>query len=299
MWLNALGVLILATVVPAQDLKSVLQLHPSLSRLSGLLQQFDLFEKLNLLCDITVLAPTNEAIEELENFGFDFDTVDPIIAQALLTYHVLNGVFSEDSVCDLPQFLPTLLQPPLVTNVSGGAVVEAYLEGDDAMFESGLQKEARSIDTNIPFSSGLVHSIDSTLIFPHNISVTAAVAGATTFLENVAAANMVTTIESLADTTIFIPTNRAFEEIGSTGSKDQLASTVQYHVVPSSVMYSTGLSSTSFTTLEGANLTVTVNGDGKIFVNDAQIVTPDLLIYGGVAHVIDKVLSLNEGELFI
>ncbi|KAL9105862.1 MAG: hypothetical protein Q9227_009025 [Pyrenula ochraceoflavens] len=259
---------------------------------------FDLLEWLESLVDITILAPTNKAIEELEDFGFDFNAVDPIVVQALLTYHVLDGTFEADSFSTIPRIISTLLQPPLVTNVTGGAVAKAYIEDGDAVFESGLQKTAKTVQDDIAFDGGLVHAIDSTLIFPHNVSVTSAVAGLTSFLGAVETAGMVTSIESLADVTIFIPTNEAFKSIRhSDSAKDigKLVSTLEYHVVPSAVVYSSNLSS-SLTTLQGSKLEISTAGDGSIFVNGAKIVTPDLLIYGGVAHVIDEVLMPRDSN---
>lgn len=294
--------MIFATAIHAQDLRSVLHVHPSLSRLSSLLEQFDLLESLSSLNNITILAPNNAAIQDLEDFGFDFNSVEPIIVQALLTYHVLNGMFPDQSLSDSPQFLPTLLQPPLVTNVSGGAVVKGHLNDGDVVFESGLRKRAKTIDNNIHFTDGLIHTIDSTLIFPHNISVTAAVSGMTSFLEALHTAELVSTVESLADVTVFLPSNQAFKDFRSaslTRRNDQIASTLQYHIIPSGVIYSTSLLSSSFETLEGTNLSVTTRNNGDIYINNARIVSSDLLIYGGVGHVIDKVLLPEEGELFV
>ena len=283
----------LVAAVSARSLKSVLDETDSISRLGSLLQQFGLLETLDSLSNITILAPTNSAIQDLEDFGFDFNEVEPIIVQALLTYHVLNGRYPGASFSTTTQVIPTLLQPPLVTNVTSGAVAKAYLQDHDVVFESGLQKAAKAVDSNIAFDGGLLHTIDSTLIFPHNISVTGWVAGLTSFLEAANDADMVTQIESLADVTVFIPTNQAFEDLerkGSPGSTDGLVSTLQYHVLPDTVTYSDRLASSSVTTLQGSNLTITMKEDGYIFVNDARVITTDLLVYGGVAHVIDKVL---------
>ena len=43
------------------------------------------------------------------------------------------------------------------------------------------------------------------------------------------------------------------------------------------------------TTLNGADVTVTINGDG-IFINDAQVTVADIVTDNGVVHVIDAVL---------
>jgi uncharacterized surface protein with fasciclin (FAS1) repeats len=50
------------------------------------------------------------------------------------------------------------------------------------------------------------------------------------------------------------------------------------------------------TTVQGQNITITIDGD--VFVNDAQVIIPDVLACNGVIHVIDAVLlppeELNE-----
>lgn len=299
MQFNICIVALLVAAGAAQDLGTVLNRYPSLSKFNHLLRQFNILDKLRSLSHITVLAPTNQAIQRLEDFGFDFNAVDPLVVQALFTYHVLNGAYSNGSLNNVPQFVPTLLRPPMVTNVTGGAVVKAYTDGDAAVFQSGLQMAARSTETDISFTGGLIHTIDSTLIFPHNISVTAAVAGLTSFLNALDAAAMVSTIETLADATVLIPTNEAFESIGCLddfNSTEHLISTLRQHVIPSRVAYSPYLSTSSVTTLQGTNLSITTSEDGSIFIEDARVVTPDLLIYGGVAHVIDKVLVPGKGK---
>ena len=46
------------------------------------------------------------------------------------------------------------------------------------------------------------------------------------------------------------------------------------------------MNGTTLTAMNGGNLTVTV-ADGDYFVNSAKVVTPNVLVAGGVVHVID------------
>ena len=59
-------------------------------------------------------------------------------------------------------------------------------------------------------------------------------------------------------------------------------------VVNGTVGYSSTLKNgTSLTTLSGGKLTITID-NGNVFVNDAKVITPDVLVANGVVHVIDK-----------
>lgn len=86
-----------------------------------------------------------------------------------------------------------------------------------------------------------------------------------------------------------MPNNQAFANIGSVVSAADnatIASVLSYHVVPNQVLFSTRLSNTSVTTLQGTNITVTVL-DGDIFVNNARVVLANGVLFNGVAHIID------------
>lgn len=106
-------------------------------------------------------------------------------------------------------------------------------------------------------------------------------------------ASLVNTVDGLSNVTIFAPNNAAFQRIGSAlanASTQDLASILQYHVVQGQEpLYSSSLMNGSTAmALNGDNLTVTFSESGNVFVNNAEVVTPNVLIAGGVVHVIDK-----------
>lgn len=143
---------------------------------------------------------------------------------------------------------------------------------------------------NVNFTGGTIHIIDTVLTIPQSAADTAMAANLTSLAGALTTANLVDTVDSLKDVTIFAPDNSAFQAIGSalgTLSVDQLTSILTYHVVQGTVGYSSMLSNMTLMTVNGANLTITIE-DGSVFVNSAKVVVPNVLIAGGVVHVIDR-----------
>lgn len=126
---------------------------------------------------------------------------------------------------------------------------------------------------------------------PQNDSATAVAANLTSLAGALTAADLVTALDQMQDVTIFAPSNMAFQSIGSALaniSDDDLASVLQYHVVNGTVGYSSDLmNNMNLTTLGGETLTVRIE-NGTVFVNSAEVTTPDVLVSNGVVHVIDK-----------
>jgi uncharacterized surface protein with fasciclin (FAS1) repeats len=96
--------------------------------------------------------------------------------------------------------------------------------------------------------------------------------------------------------TLFAPTDAAFAALPA-GTIDALLADptglltqiLLYHVVGASAL-STDLSDGQvIATLNGADVTVTINGNG-VFINNAQVIVADIIADNGVVHVIDAVL---------
>jgi hypothetical protein len=49
-------------------------------------------------------------------------------------------------------------------------------------------------------------------------------------------------------------------------------------------------------TLAGEDLTITIDDEGAVFVNNARVINSDILIANGVLHVIDTVLNPAEAD---
>ena len=123
-------------------------------------------------------------------------------------------------------------------------------------------------------------------------------AGAGTFETLLAAA----TAAGLADTlsgdgpfTVFAPTDEAFAALPE-GTVEALledpaalSEILLYHVVSGKVLAADVVSLTSATTVQGSDVTITVDG-GSVMVDGANVTSTDIEASNGVIHVIDAVI---------
>lgn len=117
-----------------------------------------------------------------------------------------------------------------------------------------------------------------------------------TFTQAVEAAGLTETLAGDGAYTVFAPTDEAFaalpagtlEELLKPENKEQLVKVLQYHVLPTEVA-SSQIQPGEVPTVEGSNLNLELV-DGKVKVNGAEVVQPDINGSNGVIHVIDQVI---------
>ena len=274
---------------PTQNIVEIaLSMNETFSTLVGLLEGADLVETLSGPGPFTVFAPTNDAFAKI-----DAATLESLTAEQLtniLLYHVLSGqVLSTDlSVGLQPETLAestinvTSLTPP---TINGIAIIDP---------------------ADVLATNGVVHVIDTVLMPPapptpapvasakNIVELAQATDSLSTLVDAVIAAELVDTLSGDGPFTVFAPTNDAFAALGSTlddlllpENKATLTSILKYHVVSGTVL-STDLTETDVPTLEGDTVKVTL-GD-TVMINNATVITPDVLASNGVVHVIDSVL---------
>ncbi|KAH6616559.1 FAS1 domain-containing protein [Boeremia exigua] len=267
----------------------------SLSGVLGLPGLGQLVQALGSAQNITILAPSNEAFASVGNETLAALTANEGLLTALLQYHVLNGSVLSSAITNQSQFVPTLLTNELFTNVTGGQVVEAVANDGNVTFFSGLLANSTVTEADLNFTGGVIHVIDRFLVLPETVSDTLTTANLTGLRGALNATNLLEAVDTTPDVTIFAPSTQAFSDIGSllaNASTEDIASILTYHVVNGTVGYSSGIENgTVLTTLNGANLTITIGDEGRIFVNSARVTIADVLIANGVVHVIDEVLN--------
>ena len=111
------------------------------------------------------------------------------------------------------------------------------------------------------------------------------------------AAGLVDALKGEGPFTVFAPTDEAFaklpegtlESLLKPENKDKLVAILKYHVVPGAVMAKDVVKLEKAKTAQGKNIRIKV-ADGKVKVNNANVVKTDVKSLNGVIHVIDKVI---------
>ena len=119
----------------------------------------------------------------------------------------------------------------------------------------------------------------------------------TTLVAAVKAAGLVETLKSKGPFTVFAPTDEAFKKLpeGTVESllkpenKDKLVAVLTYHVVPGKVMAADVVKLKNAKTVQGGEVDIVV-ADGKVKVDNANVVKTDIECSNGVIHVIDAVI---------
>jgi uncharacterized surface protein with fasciclin (FAS1) repeats len=115
-----------------------------------------------------------------------------------------------------------------------------------------------------------------------------------TLVKAVKAAGLADTLKGDGPFTVFAPTDAAFAKLPAgtlealLNDQDKLAQILTYHVVPGKVM-SSDVTTGAVPTVQGQSLNVVVER-GSVKVNEARVVTADVLASNGVIHVIDTVV---------
>ena len=118
-----------------------------------------------------------------------------------------------------------------------------------------------------------------------------------TLVAAVKAGGLVDVLKSDGPFTVFAPTDQAFaalpegtlESLLKPENKDQLASILKYHVVAGKVKSSDLSNGQKAATVQGEKVGFSIK-NGKVKIDDAQVVMADVEAKNGIVHVIDKVI---------
>lgn len=118
-----------------------------------------------------------------------------------------------------------------------------------------------------------------------------------TLLSAARAAGLIHDLQEKGPLTVFAPSDDAFASLPSKmamdllrpENKEKLATILKYHVVSAKVAAKDAVQLESAMTLAGEFVRISIR-DGRLAVNDANVVINDLEASNGIIHVIDKVL---------
>lgn len=264
----------------------------------------------------TIFAPSDIAFDVLlDELGLTAEELlaDTELLTTVLTYHVVEGeVFSAD------------LEDGDLTTLNGAVITLDVTDGGNVFVN-----EAMVAVTDLTASNGVIHVIDGVLLPPMPEATAEATAEATpevteeppgtiideataagnftTLLAAIEAADLTETLSGEGTFTVFAPTDEAFavflDEQGMTEEElladtELLTSILQYHVTDVAISGTqvAALDRFAIGTLADASIRVSVNEDGDVVLNDmANVVTTDIAASNGVIHVIDAVMSPEDG----
>ncbi|WP_427158267.1 fasciclin domain-containing protein [Aliinostoc sp. HNIBRCY26] len=119
----------------------------------------------------------------------------------------------------------------------------------------------------------------------------------TTLTKALKAAGLAEVLQGNDNLTVFAPTDAAFAklpqdalaELFKPENKEVLVKLLTYHVVPGTVL-SSDLKSGTVKSVEGGDISVKVDPQTGVNVNDAKVVQADIKASNGVIHAIDQVI---------
>ncbi|EXJ58400.1 hypothetical protein A1O7_05825 [Cladophialophora yegresii CBS 114405] len=304
-----LSVTTLLAFVTAQNegIMETLNTVPELSELVTYLDKYPgLTTWLQGLSDITFLAPNNDAFAVLaDSSAVPSLPIDEIDAEALISYHVLDGTFYGFGYDEFIH-VPTAMLPHADANesmVTGGSMVIARGSSwsSAVTFTSGDQETSESDGEPLNFTGGVIYTINSFLTLPQTFQETAeeqAMLGAQPFADAVITVpgtleNM--TIDDLSGVTIFLPMNYSLQEVGNVienMTKSEFDRLVSYHIIDEVLEINPDSPPNGYySTYEGTGVTIFSSND-FVFINNARVVSsPNWIFRGGMIYTIYGVLN--------
>ena len=286
---NAGSITVLGDEQPSNTVVDIVVNSPVHNLLEAAVIEADLAGALGGEGPFTVFAPTDDAFLALAG-ALDATAEDllalPELADILL-YHVVGATALSSDLAD-GQTIATL----------NGAEVTVTIN-DEGIFINDAQVTVADIVAD----NGVVHVIDAVLIppVPTNTVVDVIVNSDVHNLLEAAVieADLAGALSGEGPFTVFAPTDDAFlalaGALGATAEDllalPELADILLYHVVGGTALSSDLADGQTIATLNGAEVTVSIECDGSIFINDAQVVLADIVADNGVVHVIDAVLT--------
>ncbi len=304
-----------ATTAPAPAAKDIVDTAVADGRFKTLVaaaQAAGLVDTLKGKGPFTVFAPSDDAFAKLPAGTVDGLLKDPAKLKDILLYHVVAGNVMAADAAKLTS-----------ANTVQGKPIAIKVDGNKVMINDAVVTIA-----DIKTSNGVIHVIDKVILPPAAMAaeptkpmtatapvtatkpmtatapapaakdiVDTAVADGRfkTLVAAAQAAGLVDTLKGKGPFTVFAPSDDAFAKLPA-GTVDgllkdpaKLKDILLYHVVAGNVMAADAAKLTSADTVLGKPIMIKTK-DGKVMINDATVIIPDVKAGNGVIHVIDSVM---------
>jgi len=293
-----------------------------LSTLTSALQAADLTDNLRAATSgsqYTVFAPTNSAFNKLSSGALNqlLQPTNKVQLVSILKNHVILGTeYTKDLMAPAQKTLRTLANGYVSAAINSAENRQTGEKWMEIVLTVGntAGRRARIVSPDNVASNGVVHSIDTVLMFPEVqqqqsdtiVDMALTRSDLTTFVSALYAADLGDSLNGNGPFTVFAPGNAAFGKLSSSllsellqpTNKNQLASILMYHVISGAAVESRDLlAKNSFPTLGGQNLEVQKTWNG-VFLStspssaaSARVVDADNRGSNGVVHIIDTVLQ--------
>jgi len=251
-----------------------------LSTLAGVLSDDQVEALSDTSATFTVFAPSNTAFEPYD-FSENEDLVAPVV-----NYHVVPGAAVTSGDLSDGDTFETLQGDELEVTIEDGNV-----------FVEGAPVTAADVEAD----NGVAHVIGDVLLTNRTATERVQVTSATSTLNAALGASAGNQAETLNDTTqtftVFAPSNAAFGPYDVdflTSNAELLSEVLNYHVVAGSAVTSDQLSDgDTFTTVNGDEIEVSIDGDGNVFVEGAPVTAADVEASNAAIHLVGDPLLTN------
>ena len=251
--------------------------------LESLLDLSEFAEPLEGYGPFTLFAPTDQAINALGSDVISQLLDDNELLEEVLTYHLVGGLALSSDLSD-GQLINTLLEENIKVTINAEGV---------------FINNAKVIIADILTDNGVVHVIDAVLLPPADpntiLDIIVNSPDHNTLEAAVLAAGLDGALSGDGPITVFAPTDDAFAALPE-GTVEALLNDIPlltailtYHAVGGQTLSTDLADGQKIATLNGADVTVTINANG-VFINNAKVTVADVLADNGVVHVIDAVL---------
>ncbi|RCI04275.1 hypothetical protein CU098_009943 [Rhizopus stolonifer] len=224
------------------------------------------------------------------------DTIPPETADPWLKYHVIQGLWPQDTLFDKELLLTEFNSPELGNSYQR---IPIHTENDKSISFD----RARTLGDPINIKNVMIYKVSEPLSLPEDLlEKIVSDLDLSTFIATLYVSQVVDEIKNATGITLFVPTNDAFKELGllaqylvHSSAKPHLQSVLKYHAA-TEVLYYQDLKDKvrEVTTLANTTLRISQTGTSVLVgkpedETGAEILKSNMLVSNGVVHKISKV----------